>query len=247
MRVGKISLPVVTGLCLGLLVSGADYLSAAVGERLESSYSIHALGMNVGELKTVCSTVFRNDRKALKFESFTHINTDLLLYAYRLQNREEAIVTDEGTVRYQRATTENGNRTQVEGRLENGRFLLDIRENGKQRTMAVNRESYDFTSMECPEVHLKHEGEDMTVRLLDMETLTVVSRHYRWAKSEDVEVDGRRIRCRVIDFEDKNKKCRRWIKPGEAGIVIARQDGKGKSGSYSLRIVHLKTGVCGKD
>ena len=81
------------------------------------------------------------------------------------------------------------------------------------------------------------------MRLLDLETLSVVTRRYTWVRSEDVTVDGKRIRCRVIDFEDPNKKCRRWISAGEPGVIITRQDGKGKSGSYSLRMTHLKGGA----
>jgi hypothetical protein len=242
-RTGKGSLLVAAGICLSLTVWRADRPLAAVADLLESSYTIHSRGMKVGSLRTVCSFVPRNDKRVLKFESTTRIDADFLVYAYRLQSREEAIVADEGTVYYQRSTKDNGNQTQVEGKLERGRFMIEIKENGKQRTMAVNRESYDFTTMECPEVRIKHEGDEMTVRLLDLETLSVVNRRYRWVKSEDVEVDGRRIRCRVVDFEDPNKKCRRWIKPDELGAVIARQDGKGKAGSYSLRIDHLKSGV----
>jgi hypothetical protein len=71
----------------------------------------------------------------------------------------------------------------------------------------------------------------------------VVTRHYRWVKSEDVAVDGRRVRCRVIDFEDPNKKCRRWIAPDEAGALVVRQDGSGKDGSYSIRLTKFKAGA----
>lgn len=81
----------------------------------------------------------------------------------------------------------------------------------------------------------------MTLRLLDLETLSVVTRRYRWVRSEDVTVDGKQIRCRVVDFEDPNKKCRRWIRPDAPGAVIARQGGKGKDGSYSLRMAQMRT------
>jgi hypothetical protein len=237
---GRFSLVLAGGICLAVVGRQAGSVSAAVAGLLESSYTIHSRGLKVGELKTVCSFVPHNDKRALRFESVTRIDANLLVYAYRLQTREEAIVADEGTVRYERTSKENGDQAQVEGHLENGRFLLDIRENGKRRTVAVSRESYDYTTMECPEVRMKHEGEEMTLRLLDLETLSVVKRTYRWVATEEVEVDGRRIRCRVVDFEDPNKQCRRWIKPDEKGAVIARQDGKGKGGTYSLRIAHLK-------
>jgi hypothetical protein len=242
-QIGRGALLVAAGVCLAFSLGRVDRLRAAAAELLESSYTIHSRGMKVGELKTVCSFVPRNDRKALKFESSTRIDANLLVYAYRLQTREEAIVTDDGTVRYERSTTENGDQTRVDGRLDHGRFLLEITENGRRRTMAVSRQSYDYTTMECPEVRMGREGEEMTVRLLDLETLAVVTRRYRWVKSEDVEVSGRRIHCRVVDFEDPNKRCRRWIKPDEMGAIIARQDGKGKGGSYSLRIAQLKGGA----
>ncbi|MCM2359955.1 MAG: hypothetical protein NDI77_17520 [Geobacteraceae bacterium] len=44
--------------------------------------------------------------------------------------------------------------------------------------------------MECPEIAMKCEGDEMTLRLLDLETLSVVTRKYRWVKSEEIAVDG---------------------------------------------------------
>ncbi len=218
-------------------------LTAPPAETRESNYTVHAKGLKVGELRSVCSLVPRNEKKALKYEATTRIHADFLVYSYKLDTQEEALVGEEGTVRYRRTTRENGNVCQVEGRLDHGRFLLDISENGARRTMSVGREQYDCTTMECPEVTLQREGEEKALRLLDLETLVVVTRRYRWVKSEDVVVDGKRINCRVIDFEDPNKKCRRWIRPDELGAIIARQDGKGKGGSYSLRMAHLKNGA----
>jgi hypothetical protein len=218
-------------------------LTGNSGATKESDYTIHAKGLRVGELRMLCKLLPRNDKKVLQFSSTTRIDANFLVYSYALDSREEALVGDEGTIRYTRTTKENDKRSQVEGHLDNGRFLLDIRENGARRTLAVNRERYDYTTMECPEITLRHEGEEKTLRLLDLETLEVVKRTYRWVKSEDVVIDGVKIRCRVIDFEDPNKRCRRWIAPDEVGALIARQDGSGKHGSYSLRIAHLKSGA----
>ncbi|MCM2359954.1 MAG: hypothetical protein NDI77_17515 [Geobacteraceae bacterium] len=47
----------------------------------------------------------------------------------------------------------------------------------------------------------------------------------------------------MVDFEDPNKKCRRWIRPDELGAIVVRQDGKGKEGSYSLRMTQLRAGA----
>ena len=209
----------------------------------ESSYIVYARGMKVGELTTVCSFIPYNEKRALKFESVTRVNANFLVYSYKLENKEEALVSDEGTVRYQRTTREKDDLCQVEGKLEQGKFLLDIRENCVRRTLAVNRDRYDYTTIECPEITMKHEGDEMKLRLLDLETLMVVTRVYRWVKSEDVKVNGQQIHCRVVDFEDPNKKGRRWIRLDEVGATIVRQDGTGKSGPYSLRMAQLKSGL----
>ena len=221
---------------------GSD-VAAYVAEALESDYSVFSHGVRVGEFRSVCSPSSHEGRKALKFEARTRIHAGFVVYSYDLETKEDALVGDEGTVRYQRSTRENGTSTEVEGVLDHGRFLLNITENGVRRTMKVNRDDYDYTTMECPETRLQREGEERVLRLLDLETLSVVTRRYRWVKSEDVTVDGKRLHCRVIDFEDPNKKCRRWVSTGEPGVIITRQDGKGKSGSYSLRMTHLKDGA----
>lgn len=207
----------------------------------ESRYEIFSHGLRVGDLTTLFDLVTHKDRKALRFESVTRVKANFLLFSVSLDSREEAVVAEEGTVHYRR-TERNGKGkgvTRVDGRLENGRFLLDVTENGANRTIAFDRGRYDHTTMECPEVTMKREGEEMAVRLLDFETLSVVTRRYRWVRSEDVIVDGKPVRCRVIDSEDPHKKGRRWIRPDDVGVVIARQEGKGKDGSYSLRMTHL--------
>lgn len=207
----------------------------------ESNYNVFSRGIRVGELKTVCSLIPYNGKKALKFESSTRVNANFLVYSYKLDTDESALVSDGGTVRYQRTSKDKHSVSQVEGKLEQGKFLLDIRENGVKRTLSVNRDRYDYTTIECPEITMKHEGDEMKLRLLDLETLMVVTRSYRWVKNEDVTVNGQQIHCRVVDFEDQNKKGRRWIRPDEVGVVIMRQDGSGKNGSYSVRMAHLKS------
>ncbi|HTP67205.1 MAG TPA: hypothetical protein VMJ66_17575 [Geobacteraceae bacterium] len=206
----------------------------------ESDYDIYSRGFRVGELKTICEVLSCNEKRVLKFASSTRVKINLLLYSFTLDNREEALISDEGTISYRRTTREKDSVCDVEGRMAHGRFLLDISENGIKHSMAVDREKYDYTSMECPETAMKHEGDEMTLRLLDLDTLMLVNRRYRWIKNEEVTIDGRKINCRVIDFSDVNKQCRRWIRPDAAGAIIVRQEGTGKNGRYSLRMAHLR-------
>ena len=230
----------------GILQSG-NVLSALPGEKAEAEYTVYSRGMRVGELRTFTSLIPDGGRKSLKFSGNTHINVNLLVYSYHLDSEEEALLDGKETVGYRRTTRENGRTCKVEGRLDKGRFLLTIDQDGARRTMNVNRQEYDHTTMDCPELGLKHEGDEAVYRVLDLETLGVVARKYRWLRSEEVTVNGKRIICRVIDFQDPNKNCRRWITQGEVGALIARQDGKGKSGAYSLRMTRLNSGVKAED
>jgi hypothetical protein len=216
-----------------------DVFSALPGKRAEAEYTVYTRGVRVGGLRTFTSLIDDGGRKSLKFIGNTHINVNLLVYSYHLDSEEEALLEGKETVGYRRTTRENGRTCKVEGQLDKGRFLLTIDQDGARRTMNVNRQEYDHTTMDCPELGLKHEGDEAVYRVLDLETLGVVARKYRWLRSDEVMVNGKRIICRVIDFQDPNKDCRRWITQGEVGALIARQDGKGKSGAYSLRMTRF--------
>jgi hypothetical protein len=74
-----------------------------------------------------------------------------------------------------------------------------------------------------------------------MEQATVVTRRFHFVKTEDIEVGGKTIRCKVVDFSDPANNCRRWVASDGRGVIIVRQEGKGKGGSYALRLVSLKT------
>jgi hypothetical protein len=115
-------------------------------------------------------------------------------------------------------------------------------DDGVARSVSVPRSSYDFTTLDCPETTMKQEGDTMEVRLLDMEHARVVTRKFHWVKSEELEVGGKRLRCRVVDLSDPENSSRRWVSCGERGVVIVRQDGKGRRGPYALRMVSLTEG-----
>lgn len=221
------------------LVFAAAAAGGADSESRESLYSIFSKGFRVGELKTVCTPVLNGGKKVVKFSSTTKVNANFVLFSYALDTREEALVGNDGAFRYRRTSREKESRAEVEGRLENGQFHFDVNENGARRRIAIDRHSYDHTTMECPETAMKAPGERMSLRLLDLERLEVVVRNYRYVKDETVTVNGARIACKVIDFDDPYKKGRRWIRGDDLGVVIARQDGSGHGGSYSLRMTRL--------
>ena len=203
-------------------------------------YKITSRGFSVGKLKTTISPVQQAGGQAVRFQSDLAIDADLLLFKITKTNREEAIVSDHGTLSYHRNGQENGRSSTVDADLEGGAFRFRMAENGVIQTVTVPKTSYDFTTMDCPEITMQREGEAMEIRLLDMEHAKVVLRRFHWVKTEEMEVGGKRLRCRVVDFTDLNNSCRRWISNDARGVIIVRQDGKGKGGNYSLRMVSLE-------
>lgn len=204
-------------------------------------YRITSRGLGVGELKTVISPAQHAGGRAFRFRSELSIDANLLLFHVRKSGREEALVSEHGTLSYHRQGEENGRSTTVDAHLEDGVFRFRIGENRDSRQVSVPRGSYDFTTMDCPETTMKREGDTLEVRLLDMEHARVVTRKFHWLRSEEVEVGGRRLNCRVVEFSDPNNDCRRWVSGDERGVIIVRQDGKGRgSGNYSLHIVSVE-------
>jgi hypothetical protein len=222
-----------------LSFSVGDVFSSVLHDARESSYEVFSHGLRIGEVKTVCGPVARERGKAFRFESLMHIDARFVFFSYTLDKKEEAMVGSEGTLSYRRTSQENGKNILVAGRMEDGVFRFHITENGEKRTLVIPRRKYDYTSLDCPETALGSGEREKTLRILDLENLEIVTRKYRWVREEDVRVGDRRIHCKVIDFEDSNKKGRRWVDEDELGILVTRQDGTGKGVSYSSRLTSL--------
>jgi len=205
-------------------------------------YRITSRGFGVGELKTVISPMQHPGGRAVRFESDLAINANLLLFKVASRSRDDAVISEHGTLSYRRHGQDNGRSLTVDAALEGGVFRFKVNDNGVARVVAIPRSSYDFTSMDCPETTMQREGDIMEVRLLDLEHARVVTRKFHWIKSEELDVGGKRLRCRVVDFSDLNNSCRRWVTNDERGVIIVRQDGKGKGKNYSLRMVSLEDG-----
>lgn len=206
----------------------------------ESRFAVYSHGLRIGEATAVCSQAGRGDSAIYTFSNTTKVSAHFLVHSYLLDNHEDAVVGKAGTLRYSRTVKENGNAVTVEGALENNAFRLKVTDQNSARVLSIPRERYDYTAVDCPEIHMKREGERMTVRLLDFEALEVVTRHYTWVRSEALHVGGKTYTFRVVDYEDKNKKCRRWIRVDDVGVMIARQEGSGKKGAYSVKLVEYR-------
>jgi hypothetical protein len=202
-------------------------------------YRVTSRGLGVGAMKTVISPTLHAGARAVRFESNLDIAANLLFFKVNSSTREDAVIGENGALSYQRKSQDNGKSSEVDAVLDGGVFRFKLNDNGQARSVVVPRSSYDFTTMDCPETTMKREGDSMEVRLLNLEQGRVVTRKFHWIKNEDLLIGGKRLHCRVVDFEDADNSCRRWVSCGAGGVIIARQDGKGKHGTYSLRMVSL--------
>jgi len=221
----------VSAFCLTAVASPSK-----TSEVRESRYEVFSHGMKVGQVKTVCGPVVLDSKKAYRFESSTSIDVHFLFFSYRLEKKEEAMIGREGTYNYRRSMQENNKAVLVSGKMETGAFRFTINEGGLKRTLVIPRDKYDFTTMDCPELTMGPSEKEKVLRILDLENLVIVTRKYNWVKDEDVDLDGRKIHCKVIDFEDLNKKGRRWVEGDDLGVLVLRQDGSGKGVTYSSRL-----------
>ncbi|RQW87215.1 MAG: hypothetical protein EHM79_08315 [Geobacter sp.] len=223
-------------LLVSVLCLAAQASPSRTNEVRESRYEVFSHGMKVGQVKTMCGPVVQDRKTAFRFESSTSIDVHLLFFSYRLEKKEEAMIGEEGTYNYRRTMQENDKAVLVDGKVETGAFRFVIDEGGSKRTLVIPRNKYDFTTLDCPEITMGPGEKERVLRILDLENLLIVTRRYNWVRDEDVDIKGRKIHCKVIDFEDLNKKGRRWVEGDDLGVLVLRQDGSGKGVTYSSRL-----------
>ncbi len=202
----------------------------------ESLLAVYSHGFKVGEIVSRYARREEGGEELLSYSSHTSIDADFLVTSYTLVGDEEARIGPEGTRSYRKSWRENGVLHQVDGKVDGSLFrCVSMSGGAAPRSVTFPRESYDFTTMECPELRIAGEGGELTIRLLDLETCEVVTRSYRWVRTERLTVNGKSDLFRVIEFRDPKKSGTRWILPDAVGVRIARQDGTSRKGAYSVR------------
>jgi hypothetical protein len=207
----------------------------------EIRYVVTTRGFEIGNVMVAQKSVPNQGETETYFENRTDISASFLWMRYRQSLSEHAALKKDNLVQYRRHGKNNNDAfVSVDGWLSQGTFNLMVTENGKQETLLIPRRDYDRTTMECPEAFMDFgAGGKAILRILDMEHLVVVTRNYRLVREDVYRLGEREFPCRVVDFSDIYKSCRRWIGKYEDTVVIFRQDGKCKEGSYSVRAISL--------
>lgn len=221
-------------LILGLMPFASSF--AGIQAMTVTRYKVSAKGFSVGDVITTQRMTDEGGVSKVQFETKTAVRASFLWMGYQLSSTEKGALLKGTLVSYSHKRQENGATVDIEGRLENAAFRFDVRERGVMRTVVIPRSSYDYTTMECPEARLDFsERSQITLRILDVEKMTVVKRDYRLVRNATYTVAGKEHPCRIVDFSDPNKKARRWIAWDGTAVVMYRQDGKGEKNAYSVQ------------
>jgi hypothetical protein len=221
------------------LMSGAPRaVSSMVGEEIR--YVVTTRGFEIGNVIVAQKAISNQGEPEIYFENKTDVSASFLWMRYHQSLSEHVALKKDNLVRYSRQGRNNDAISSVNGWLSQGTFNLMVTENGKQETLLIPRRDYDRTTMECPEAFMDFgAGGKATLRILDLEHLVIVTRNYRLVREEIYKLGEREYPCRVVDFSDIYKSCRRWIGMDGDTIIMFRQDGKSKEGSYSVRAISL--------
>ena len=217
---------------------------AATSVRTVAHYKVSSKGFAIGDVTTTQHMSEEGGVPSIQFETRTAVKASFLWMGYHQDTIEKGVLQKQDLVSYTRKGRENGVSIDVEGRLEHSSFRFDVREQGMARSIVIPRNSYDYTTMECPEARLDFsENKPVTLNILDVEKMAVVKRNYHLVRNALYTVAGKEYPCRVVDYSDQNKKARRWIAWDGSMIVMYRQDGKDDKNSYSVQATSVTRGL----
>lgn len=198
-------------------------------------YDLVSKGFTVGHVRTERSRVDRDGRPCVRCTVTTDVKVNLFFFSYALHAKETSLASDRGAIEYTREATEDGVHMETRGRLQGDTFHFEIVRNGATSTVDVATNTYDVTSMDNVELQLPHEGDARTWRVLELQDAAVAKRSYSRLPFGRVTTGTRPVECVVVEFRDPDRNARRWITTDDLGMVILRQDGTDKAGSYSMR------------
>jgi hypothetical protein len=223
-----------------LYVGTACLCSGSNSVKTVAHYRVSSRGFTIGNVTTTQRMSDDGNVASVSFETKTAVKASFLWMGFQQDTLETGTIQKQELVRYSRKGRENSTTTEIEGRLENAAFRFDVREQGSTKSIVIPRNSYDYTTMECPEAQLDFTDKPrIALRILDVEKMAVVTREYRLIRNGHYSVSGKEHPCRIVEYSDLNKKARRWISYDGTAVVMYRQDGKGEGSPYSVQAVSV--------
>lgn len=209
---------------------------AFANEESVTRYDIIAKGITIGHAETIRSKVQRDGQALMRCRVSTKVDVDLLFVSCHIDGTEDVLVGPTGVVQFAISATKDGHHHATSGTLSNGVFHCQAVIDGTTNQVSVPRSDFAATTLDGLELQLRKGDPATTNRVFDCAQVKILDRSYRWVEDAVLNVGGSNRTFRVVEFEDAQKKGRRWVCTDEWGMVIARQEAKEPSGSYSLRL-----------
>jgi hypothetical protein len=124
---------------------------------------------------------------------------------------------------------------EMTGKRTDAGTTITIRQEGKEQTLPFDAKDYDVTSADEVFDRLTTIGQELSVRVLDLESLAVVPAVYRLEREEECDARGRKTACRVFYYQKGADVSNAWVTRDDG--VLVRQRGVNREGSYEIRLV----------
>lgn len=211
--------------------------------RTVTRFKVSSRGFSIGDVVTTQRIFEEHGDNTIAFETRTSVKASFFWMGYQVSSVEKGTLRNGSLVSYSHKGEENGTGIDVEGKLEDGAFRFVVRDRGASRSIVIPRDSYDHTTMECPEARMDFTSRPrFSARILDVEKMAVVTREYHLVRNGRYTISGKEYPCRIVDFSDRHKKVRRWIAWDGKTALMYRQDGRGDKSPYSVQATSITQG-----
>ncbi len=217
-----------------LLLLGARSASA-----LELVYEVHSEGHRLGQLKVENRQWVENDISYVEYTARTRLRVKaLFLTIFSLDSEEVAVVGPHGLERYTGRVKVDGTKIQSTGRREEGRLDFTTTIDGKEERVSFDVDTFDFSTVEGPDLRALPTDSPDTFRVLDLDLLEIVPRTFAWQPPESRRIHGEEILCQVLAVRDAQSHARRWYTLGPDPILVA-EEGVDADGPYLVELKKL--------
>ena len=209
---------------------------ARAGDECVCRYELVSKGITVGNAEAIRSHVLCDGAETTRCDVKTKVDVRLIFVNVHLDGTENAWIGPDGVVAFNIKSDHDGKHLETSGGMTNGIFHCVRAEAGVTNRFEIARTNYVASTLDGLELKLVKGGPAVTNRVFDCSRGAAFDRTYRWLDNAELEIGGKKITCRIIEFRDDQKSGKRWVYEDGYGMAIARQDAKEPSGSYSLRL-----------
>lgn len=159
--------------------------------------------------------------------------------AFSLDYASSSQIGSSGLLRYESRATIDGEAASASASLERDALVVVVSLGGRRASKRFSQEDYDLTSAETVGFRPADFGSERTVRVLDLDEQEIVSRTLRWVADETLRIGPVALRCKVVEFEDRNARGIQWIGPDSHPVVV-QEESEDEDGRFQLTLKSIR-------